>query len=281
MKKIAVLFLSVFLLHGVFAEGNKFSLWGSGEVFKLNTVTDSILLGSGTLIYGTELVLDKGLNLRNPIYTDTKPMAGFDDINGFDRFFAGNHGYNHTIDTISDVLLISSFFLPASLAGTGYTEYFTIAAMYAETMLLSQGIKESIKLVVNRPRPYMYFEGFPEKDVYTDNDWANSFLSGHSTMSFAAATFTSYTFCKYFPDNPWKYAVVIGSYGLAATVACLRIGAACHFATDVLCGAALGTTIGFLVPFFHTLGAGNNKKETGDAQFAIVPPLGFSISIAL
>jgi len=259
IKKIVcsfVLLCTVLSLPVFGSEKSDFNLWGSGEVFKLDPLTDGLLLGTGTAVYGTQLLLSKGLKVNQNIYQGES--YNLNDVNAFDARLA--HGYNKTIDKVSDVFLVSSFALPFALAGTGSSEWMTIFTMYAETMLISQGIKESIKLGVFRPRPYMYFDGAPYKDVYEDHDWANSFLSGHSTMSFAAATFTSYTFCKYFPDSPWKYVVASGSYALASSIAVMRIMGGCHFTTDVICGAVLGTTIGFLVPWLHTLNVGKDDK---------------------
>lgn len=280
MKKLfcSVLMLCCLSSGLLFSETkNEFNLLGSGEVFKLNPVTDSVLLGSGTLIYGTQLILSKGLKLNENLYQGE--FFDLNNVNAFDRSMA--HKYNHTVDKISDGLFVCSFALPLVLGTVDKSEWFTCASMYAETLLLAQGIKESIKLAVYRPRPYMYFEGFPEKDVYKEHDWANSFLSGHSTMSFAAATFATYTFWKYNPDSPWRFAVAGGSYALASTIACLRVFGGCHFTSDILCGAALGTACGFLVPFLHTLGTG--KKETGKAgesQLSILP-MGISFTVSL
>ena len=240
------------------------SLPVSGAEFKLNPVTDGVLLGTGSAIYGTQLVLSKGLKLNQNLYQGE--ICNLENVNGFDAKLA--HPYNHTVDKISDGLLISSFALPLTLAGADNSEWLKCFTMYAETMLLAQGIKESIKLAVYRPRPYMYFEGWPEKDVLEEHDWANSFVSGHSTMSFAAATFTSYVFWNYFPDSPWRFAVAAGSYGLCCTVAGMRIAAGCHFPTDVLCGAVLGTSMGFLVPWLHTLDFGKDEKAP---KLAVVP----------
>lgn len=275
-KHIAAVFLFIFLCVSISAESinseNKFNLFGKGNTFRLDPVTDGVLLGSGALIYGTELILDKGLKLGENIYNGEN--FSLDNVNSFDRFLA--RPYSKNIDKVADGLLISSFVLPAFLFTTDNSEWFTWCTMYAETMLLAQGIKESIKLAVYRPRPYMYFKGFPEKDVYKENDFANSFVSGHATMSFAAATFTGYTFSKYFPHNPWRFAVWGVSYGIAGLVVSLRIAGGNHFLSDVLSGAALGTACGLLVPWLHTLKVGKNDN----IQLALIPE-GFMVTVKI
>ena len=122
---------------------------------------------------------------------------------------------------------------------------------YAETLLLAYGAKELAKNCVDRARPYMYFEGAPA-DKIEDGDWQNSFFSGHTTLSFAAATFTTFKFCQYFPDSVYKPYVIAASYSLAAVTAGLRLASGNHFMTDVLCGAAAGTLIGFFVPWINS-----------------------------
>ena len=151
--------------------------------------------------------------------------------------------------------------------------------MYTETALIANGIKDITKLIVDRPRPYMYFDGYPQKEI-EERDWCKSFPSGHTTMAFTAAAFNTYVFSKYFPDSPWRFVVAGGSYAIAVTTAALRLASGNHFATDVLTGAAIGTLCGFLVPYLHTLNTGKADKQ-GQAQTlsAQVVPNGFYVTL--
>lgn len=54
------------------------------------------------------------------------------------------------------------------------------------------------------------------------------------------------------------------SYSLATLTGISRVYAGCHFATDVLMGAAVGTAIGFFVPWLH-------RVSTKETQIALVP----------
>jgi undecaprenyl-diphosphatase len=103
------------------------------------------------------------------------------------------------------------------------------------------------KLIVKRDRPYTYFEGAP----LPSNDDHQSFFSGHTTMAFNGAAFTSVVFAHYFPDSPWTPWVCAGAFSLAAATGILRIAGGNHFLTDVLVGAVAGSTIGFLVPYLQ------------------------------
>ena len=260
--KIFSLFLLLLLSLPSFSQEDRgssgassFNFWGSGKVFALNPLTDSALLGTGLLLSGGDLILDNALKLNRQEYKGE--FYDKDDVNSFDRFFM--QSYSKKLDLAGDLLLVATMATPAVLATTQKEEWLTCGVMYAETLLIANGIKEITKLCVNRARPYMYYdsETFPESDI-EDGDWANSFPSGHCAMAFAGATFTSYTFCKYFPDSPWRFPVVASSFAMAAGTAALRIASGNHFMTDVLTGAAIGSAVGFLVPWLHTFNTKND-----------------------
>jgi membrane-associated phospholipid phosphatase len=227
---------------------------GSGQYFKLNPVTDSILTASGTTLFITELNLQ---GIKQQKFDGT--ILNRDDINVLDRLAA--RPYSKPLDITGSVVLGAALAAPLMLAGTDNREWITILTMYAETMLISESSKELIKDFVYRPRPYMYFDGYPQE--YVDSgDWDCSFPSGHTTMAFAAASFTSFVFCTYFPDSAWRFPVVIGSYSLAAATGILRLASGNHFITDVLAGAALGTVIGIGIPLLHRIDVGKTTDES-------------------
>lgn len=266
LTKILAAFLCLGFLLPLFSQEDSgssgyssFNFWGSGKVFALNPLTDSALLGTGLLLSGGDLILDNALKLNRQEYKGE--LYDKDDVNSFDRFFMNS--YSKKLDLAGDLLLVATMATPAILATTEKEEWLTCGVMYAETLLIANGIKEITKLCVNRARPYMYYdsETFPESDV-DDGDWANSFPSGHCTMAFAGATFTSYTFCKYFLDSAWRFPVVASSFAMAAGTAALRIASGSHFMTDVLTGAAIGSAVGFLVPWLHTFNEKNDLNVT-------------------
>lgn len=179
--------------------------------------------------------------------------------------------YNKTLDKIGTVLQLASMATGALLLKEGLREYPIIGTMYAETIGLTLASKELLKHLVPRNRPYTYFDNAPLKEL---SDWAKSFPSGHSAYAFAAATFTSYVFCKYNPDSKAKIPVCIGSYALAVGTSYLRIASGNHFPTDVIAGALIGTTIGYAVPAIHHLLAKKNIE-------ASVSPFSFLFRIRL
>ncbi len=251
----------------VTAGAQSFSLRGRGDVFALDALKDGLLAGSGVLLSGGDLLLDNVLEFNRQKY-DSSKVYDKDDVNAFDRFFMNS--YSKKLDRAGDISLVAAMAAPAVLLATDKDEWFTVGVMYAETLLIANGIKELTKLCVTRARPYMYYDAstYPENDI-KDGDFANSFPSGHSTMAFAGATFASYTFSKYFPDSPWRYAVTGGSYALAITTAALRVKSGNHFVTDVMTGGAIGTVVGFLVPYFHSVKSKN--PDPGTLNVSLLP----------
>ena len=189
------------------------------------------------------------------------------EVNRFDAL--AMNPYSKPLDKTASLLNAGLMVSPALLAINRSTEDIaTLGVMYLETMAGAYASKEILKKVVDRPRPYTYFEGAPEDE---NDDWNNSFPSGHTTMAFASAGFVSYVFSRYYPDSKWKAPVIAASYSLATTTAVLRIMSGNHFMTDVLAGALLGTLWGIGIPMLHTLG---DNVEIGLTPFA----LAFSVS---
>ncbi|MBQ3729286.1 MAG: phosphatase PAP2 family protein [Spirochaetales bacterium] len=177
------------------------------------------------------------------------------EVNSFDRPFMAP--YSKTLDDLSLVPAIAVALSPAVLLTQPSSEYLTIGLMYIESFAITYGSKELIKFLVHRERPYMYDANTP-MSLVQDEEHNESFLSGHTALAFNGASFASYVFCKYNPDSKWKIPVIAASYSLAAATAAMRVASGCHFVTDVLAGAALGTVIGIAVPALHTLLANEN-----------------------
>lgn len=243
--------------------------------FKLDPLNDGIILGAGTLLSGSALVCDKLLKIKD---VEFKPQEiNMEDIPTFDQLFM--RPYNNALHIIGTGTLAVSLLSPLIFAAVPQNEWLNIGMMYGETLLIANGIKEWLKILVNRPRPYMYFDGYPQ-DKVEDGDWNCSFPSGHTTMAFAGAAFTSYLFNLYYPDSSWKFAVTGISFGVAALTGVLRMASGNHFFTDVLTGALIGTISGFAVPYMHTeyYYKKYQKSDSKGPSFS-ASPLGFNLQI--
>lgn len=235
--------------------------------FRLDPVKDSIIGTVGLSLNGASFLIersrkDNALDVWNGVIYDSA------DVNSVDRFFM--QPYSKTLDTLGDGMVLASVLAPAVLMAAPMEDWLTVGVMYAETLLLANGIKELTKKIAGRVRPYMYFDGSkPQKDI-DEGDWNDSFPSGHTSMAFTGAAFASYVFGRYFPDSPWRYAVTAASYSLAALTATFRMAGGSHFFTDVLTGALIGTVSGILVPWLH---------ETGTSSESGVKPVVSPVSI--
>ena len=245
---------------------NRLTFNGSGEFFKLDLLTDSIIAGTGVTFLGTEILINKFAHIKNKEW-DGSPFDK-NDVPSFDRVFMQpfSRGFNTAGDIFQFVALLS----PAALIAAPMEEWLTIGVMYAETVLATYSLKEFTKALVNRTRPYMYYDEKP-LGLIEKGDWNESFPSGHAALAFSGATFASYVFSKYFNDSPWKYVVTAASYSIAAATAIFRVAGGKHFLTDVLAGAAIGTAVGFVVPWLHTLKAGDtgnvgNSTTSGSSR---------------
>lgn len=234
-------------------------------VFRLSVPLDAALLGGGLALSATAFFTADHDSDWDGVKYDSS------DVNAFDRFFI--HSYHWGLDVAGDVLVGLSVASPAALLFLAPEDWGVTAVMYIETLLIANGIKELLKNGVSRIRPYMYADDPPSDDV-DDGDYKRSFPSGHSTMAFSSAAFFSYVFAAYFPDSKYRYAVFAGSFALAAATAGMRVASANHFPTDVIAGAVLGSAVGFLVPFVHTLNR-NLHEGRGDDSFSLsVSPAG-------
>ncbi len=159
----------------------------------------------------------------------------------------------------------------------------TVGLMYVESVLLTQAVKDLVKVFAQRVRPYMYFDDYDEGAIEY-HDFEFSMPSGHTANAFMGASFLSYVFCTYYPNSAWKIPVVATSYAFAFGTAALRMLSGNHFFTDVLAGAAIGTLCGLGVPFIHTfLEKPNAKKRTASSGNPVLElsalPLGVQVTI--
>jgi undecaprenyl-diphosphatase len=201
------------------------------------------------------------------LFLDAEPggTTPLGNVNFLDRPLM--YAYNGGLDDASTWLQYGALVMPV-LPVLGklkdYNALLGYGVMYAEAFLLTSATKDILKLMVARNRPYTYFDGSGAPPDH-DEDYYNSFPSGHTAFAFLGATFLSVTFSHDYPESKWKVPVIAGSYAVAASVACLRVGSGSHFLTDVLAGAAIGSLYGWLIPELHL------KKTGGTMNLGIIP----------
>ena len=246
---------------------NLFSLENNNSVFELSWGLDIPLCVTGLSVFTLPHLLPEKEVIYNP-----NEIRDLSNVNAFDRWSAQK--YSKTVDITSDTIMYLSVLTPLSLLATDKSEYLTWTIMYFEAATLTYGVKDLLKYAVYKERPYMYFDDKPQKEI-DENNYYCSFPSGHTALAFLGATFTSYTFSKYFPESKWKTPVVIGSFTLATLSGTLRILSGSHFLSDVLVGSAIGSAIGITVPLLHEFNSIINKKldskTVEQVNFSLLP----------
>ncbi len=217
--------------------------------YTLRTPREATLAATGTSLLLTSLILAHD---NTPLTPAELAALDPDGLPALDR--AATRHWSPRAAKLSDRLVTSLTIAPLAVAavGPGRERGGRVALMYAETMLLSGGATALLKHTVERPRPFTYNDD-PRIDpaLRLSGMGRRSFPSGHAAQSFAAMVFLATVHGKLQPRGEgWVWA---GCLGAAATVGWLRYEAGYHFPTDVLAGAAIGATAGWLVPHLHEL----------------------------
>jgi diacylglycerol diphosphate phosphatase / phosphatidate phosphatase len=187
----------------------------------------------------------------------------------------------HLPDTVpASTLVILSLFLPllaflaCSLASGDASRSASRLEMFALGLVEANGLTVAVtnilKLLAGRPRPHFaavcvaYVEGSNAEctgDEHAVWEARKSFPSGHSSLAFAAAIYTSAYLAGIISlaqsqhgRNPngqgplgWKFLVVMAPPLLAALVAVSRTRDWHHNYDDIVCGSLLGSAISALV----------------------------------
>jgi membrane-associated phospholipid phosphatase len=187
----------------------------------------------------------------------------------------------------SDVLLtftLSYPFVVDALAVAGWRHRSPAVAMQmvlinTEVMAVTAGIQGLTNMLVSRERPYGRECGKenglnPDSNDCTGSARYRSFFSGHTSLTFAAAAVTCahHRYLRLHGDRGADAVPCVAGFLLAGTTGALRIAADRHYVSDVLVGAAVGTLIGYGIPYlFH--------YRKGAAIAPTDEPPGFSITL--
>jgi membrane-associated phospholipid phosphatase len=172
-----------------------------------------------------------------------------------------------TANAISNVM---QYAIPAGVMGFGLIQayrYGDPAAGWSSVLLITQAtslamlLNVIVKYTTGRARPYVW-QGNPDLYAASISDANVSFFGGHTTFVFAVVVSGSTLFfMQDMPGAPWVLGV-----GLAAAsfTGYLRMAADKHYLSDVIVGAAVGSLIGWAVPYlFHRPGR-KGPPQAGD-----------------
>lgn len=213
-----------------------------------------------SLIFGAEIIIGisaSGIdNQVKPLNQNEIQGLNKNQINVFDRSAANN--YSESTAQLSNYLIGACLVSPIiTVAGKKTRDAFAvISTMYLETALLAVFLPSYGKGSVQRIRPYVYNDKAPMEMKLTA-EARRSFFSGHTTMAFSSAVFLATIYSNYYPTSKYKPFVWSGSLLMAGAVGFARYKAGAHFPTDVLVGAIVGSSIGFIVPYMHKVRKSN------------------------
>ncbi len=174
------------------------------------------------------------------------PRCSREDLPAFDRPFAGR--YDRNAGTVSDIAILIMLGGGALMAGIdgGLVDF--LVALNA--VLVSSAVTVPTTMAVGRPRPFVYGEE-ATLDERTEGGAALSFPSGHTANSFAAALAVFHGVRARHPGSSLPWIVLGVGLALSTTVAVGRVLGGEHFPSDVVAGAAIGASLGWLVPELH------------------------------
>jgi len=195
---------------------------------------------------------------------------------GFDTSIRDGLVSSHpkTPATVSHVLALGAIPLGSAVAlvGSAAAQERTSAGwqdlwITANAFILTTGITDGTKKLVSRQRPAFYYGRQGDTEASTVPVEENlSFFSGDTAWAFSvASSATTLAYLRGYAAAPW---ILAGGGTLAVAAGVLRISADMHWATDVLAGAVIGTTIGAGLPLLL-----HSRKPTELAPAVSVVPM--------
>ena len=211
------------------------------------------------LLVGAELVD------VTPLTEDDINDLNKDEVSDFD--YSATENWDENSIATSDLLLYSSIGFPAILLIDKEIrrDYKKFMSIWVETFVLTYGLTNLTKVLVSRPRPYLYgtSEGSEEHKMKDDNQ--RSFFSGHTSLSAASWFMMASMYQDYHPESKLAPYIWATAYLVPAATGYYRYDAGKHFLSDVLTGYFIGRAIGVMVPRWH------KKSSRVDVGLMLLP----------
>jgi len=266
---LSIITLCFFILQSVYSQNPD----QVKSPYKTSWSVDGPIFGTAVVVAFTASAIDE--RVKNLTLTEINSLSKI-DINPIDRVTAGFYSKNQSkvSDALVGMSIVSPLFL--MLDNNIRQDAGIITTMYLETVLFATFTPSYGKGGVQRIRPYVYGTTAPLSEKQND-EARRSFFSGHATWAFATSMFFANVYSDYYPNSKYKEYVWYGSLGLASTVSILRVSSGAHFISDIVVGAAVGGSIGYLVPYLH-----RNQSE----DFSLLPQIspqnkGLTLSLRL
>ena len=213
----------------------------------------------------TGLLVGAALVDVTPLTEDDINDLNKDEVSDFD--YSATENWDENSIATSDLLLYSSIGFPAILLIDKEIrrDYKKFMSIWAETFVLTYGLTNLTKVLVSRPRPYLYgtSEGPEEHKMEDDNQ--RSFFSGHTSLSAASWFMMASMYQDYHPESKLAPYIWATAYLVPAATGYYRYDAGKHFLSDVLTGYFIGRAIGVMVPRWH------KKSSRVDVGLMLLP----------
>lgn len=157
-----------------------------------------------------------------------------------------------------------------------------IGLINLETMAINLSLSTLVKTAVGRDRPYGRNCGGTISEangLCSTRRRYYSFPSGHTSTAFTAAALncSHHMNLNLYANRTADIAACAVGFGVAAATGTLRIVGDQHYATDVLAGAAVGTTTGFLVPWLLHYRHDDGPRTSTGVDVSLVPMHGLGL----
>ncbi|MEM0995918.1 MAG: phosphatase PAP2 family protein [Bacteroidota bacterium] len=261
MKKL--FWMCLLLLPGITLSGQ------SVPVYRLDSLGDGI---AGAVALGFGLGMQRVAD--NIVGPDEAFLAGLDpmDVNAFDR--PATARWSPAASTASDWTMYTAGF--GAIAGMLLdrqmrSSWGTWTVMFFETFLINHGLTFVTKTQTRRVRPLAYNPTVPAERK-ARGDVFQSFYSGHTSFTAAAAFLAAKIYHDHHRDSKWRFLAWSGAGILTGATAYLRVAGGKHYPTDVIVGAGAGALVGILVPEFHRVRKAPDQRS--ELQWELGPALG-------
>ena len=186
----------------------------------------------------------------NPLTEKEIISLDYSNIPSYD--YAAIKNWNPKSVEISDWLLYASVASPSLLFLDSKIrkDIRSIIPIITEAYLINLGITNLSKVLVKRPRPYLYNNSLSiEEKIKKDNN--RSFFSGHTSMSAVSWVLFSNIYKAYNPKSKFSNYLSYTAYTLPLMTAYYRYDAGKHFLSDVIMGYLVGVYLGNMIPNIH------------------------------
>jgi membrane-associated phospholipid phosphatase len=203
-------------------------------------------------IWGAALLLRP--SLIDPICGAEPDRCNVSSLMAWERFVVGmRFGWADWLSfRLQDLGVLLGILVPVWLWLGAKTQTLTQTlfqgVLFLQTSLVNGAVTELFRVTVQRPRPFVYESPL---DMGLNPAHYTSFVSGHSSFTACAATFTYFQLSGRLKTRGGRLALGLACALLPVSTGVFRVLAGRHFPTDIIGGIAVGFAAGLAVHLAH------------------------------